>query len=279
MSIEEVLADLKKQGVEFWTEGDRLRFRAPNGVLNPETRSFLSANKELIITSLHEDASRTIRSLPLSWNQRGLWLTHQLAPQSAAYNVAFASRIRSQVNVPALREAFQAIVDRHATLRTRYALEDAQLVQQVYGYSEVSFEQVPVDDMTDAELDHEVHAAYQLPFDLVNGPVMRVHLFTRSPNDHILLLNVHHIALDGWSMWIVLDELGKWYSANVSGEAAKLTRPEVEYADFIEWQSDLLNGDRGQELWDYWREALAGELPTLDLPIRLRSPANVKLSG
>lgn len=260
------LADLIAQGAEFWVEGDRLRFRAPGGILSAGIRAYLSANKEQIIAALRERASKTKNILPLSWNQRSLWLTHQLAPDSAAYNTAFCARIGSEVQVQALRDAFQALVDRHAALRTLYTLQDDQPVQHVYGYREVAFTQVSVVDMDAADLQRLVADTYQQPFDLEHGPILRVHLFTRAANEHVLLLNVHHIALDGWSMWLLLDELGKWYAANAAGAALSLPRPGADYASFVEWQSEMLDGPQGEEHWKYWQRQLAGELPTLDLP-------------
>ena len=266
MSIHDVLADLTGQGAEFWTEGDRLRFRAPSGVINAETRSYLSANKEALIAALREDAGQRSRLTPMSWNQRGLWLTYQLAPESAAYNTGFSARICSEVHVDALREAFQAIVDRHATLRTLYVAQDDQPFQKIYEYCEVSFTQVDVESLTEAELAALVLDTYELPFDLENGPILRVHLFTRNATDHVLLLNVHHTSLDGWSLWLLLGELGSLYAANVGGGSTSLPRSEVEYTDFVEWQSELLTGTRGEELWAYWKETLAGDLPALDIP-------------
>src|SRR5262249_44678031 len=113
---------------------------------------------------------------------------------------------------------------------------------------------------------------YLRPFDLQNGPILRVSLYTRAPEDHVLLITVHHIAVDGWSLWLLLDDLRLLYTAQVEGTAASLPRPETEYADYLRWQMDLLKGAEGERLWDYWKNQLSGELPVLNLPADFPRP-------
>ncbi|NWG15760.1 MAG: amino acid adenylation domain-containing protein [Chloroflexi bacterium] len=266
MSVAELLAALSEKGIELWTEGGKLRFRAPTGALTPDLRSRLVERREEVIAAVRERARQSHKTLAPSYSQLGMWLVHQVAPDSAAYNVSFSARVCSAVDVPALRQALQALLDRHATLRTAYTMRDGQPLQQIQGYRDVDFEQVDVVGCDDASLYQQVTAAYRQPFDLEAGAVMRVRLFTRASEDHILLLVVHHIALDGWSMWLLLDELRVLYPAYKNGEALSLPRPEVEYSDYARWQSEMIAGPEGERLWSYWKQQLAGEIPSLDLP-------------
>ena len=151
------------------------------------------------------------QSSPLSWTQLGLWLVHQAAPESAAYHVSFSARITSVVNVDALRASLQGLVDRHAILRTTYLSGDDEPCQVVVGYREADFELIDVAAATDGDLRELVRTTYERPFDLSRDSMMRARLFTRSTDDHILLLVWSHIAVDGWSTWILLDELRRLY--------------------------------------------------------------------
>ena len=95
---------------------------------------------------------------------------------------------------------------------------------------------------------------------------MRVTLFTRSSQDHVLLLTIHHIVCDAWSIWLLLGELRLLYPAELAGKPASLPPRERDYADYIQWQKDTLSGPEGDRLWTYWQKQLAGDLPLLDLP-------------
>lgn len=209
---------------------------------------------------------------PLSENQRAMWFLRQLAPASAAYNMAFAGSIDGAVDVDALRHALQALVDRHAVLRTTYRLHAGEPVQFVEPHQELAFERIDAAGWDDERVQRAVAGAVENPFDLEHGPVAIARLFTRSPHSHVMLLTVHHIAFDGWSMWIVLDELRAAYRAAAAGEPIALPRPGTEYRDFVRWQTELLAGEAGQRARRYWHGQLAGDLPILDLPIdRMRS--------
>lgn len=265
MSASDHLDPLVQLGIELWTEGGKLRFRAPKGVLTPDLRARLAEHKDELLAAVRERDSQHVKLLPLAHNQAGLWFIHQIAPESPAYNVAFTLRIRDDVDIPILQQSFQAILDRHQTLRSTFVMREGKPLQRVFGYQDVAFQQIEVPGLSDDDLSKQVFASYEQPFDLEYGPVMRVALFSRAADDHVLLLTVHHAVLDGWSMWIVLDELQTFYSAFKSGESASLSRPETDYSDYVRWQTELLAGPEGERLWTYWKDQLAGELPTLNL--------------
>ncbi|GBC61781.1 non-ribosomal peptide synthetase [Desulfonema ishimotonii] len=205
----------------------------------------------------------------LSYNQKSLWFMHRLAPDSPAYNVCYAVRILSGADIPALRRAFQTLVARHPSLRTTYALRDGEPVRRVSDPADESAFGFQVTDAADwdrSALEDCLSEEARQPFDLENGPVMRVRLFMCPDAEQIMLLNVHHIATDLWSLSVLMDELGTLYPAERKGEALLLPPPPASYADYVRWQAHTLAGPRGEQLREYWLHRLGGELPVLNLP-------------
>jgi amino acid adenylation domain-containing protein len=266
MSITEMLADLALQKVQLWIEDNRLRYRAPKGTLSPSLRAVLSEHKNEIIEYLRENENLMQSVYPLSYGQKPLWLLHQVAPTSAAYHVAFTAQICSDVHVPALERALQTLVNRHAMLRTTYEVNDGKPFQRIHPYRDFHFEHVDASTWSQSELHRQVRKAYQRPFDLACGPVLRANLFTQSAQNHVLLLTSHHIATDGWSLWILLDELRVLYSAERSGTQIALPALSLQYTDYISWQNSTLAGPEGERLWAYWKRQLADAFPALRLP-------------
>src|SRR5271166_4079004 len=135
----DLLDSLAKQGVDLWGEGNRLRFRASKEALTEEMRSQLTSHKDSVLAAWRERATQSVVSHPATHGQRALCFLHQLQPESAAYNVVFSVRVRSAIDLPALRRSFQALVDRHQALRTTFCEESDRLVQRVHGYMPVCF--------------------------------------------------------------------------------------------------------------------------------------------
>lgn len=216
---------------------------------------------------------------PLSFGQQGLWFLHQLSPESVAYNIALSVRITSEIDVPALRRSFQALVDRHPALRTTFALIRNVPVQKVHRNTEICFKLENAQSWADAEFHQRLTSEVHVPFDLEGGPLFRVHLFSRSAGEHVLLITAHHIILDLWSVAQLMEELAALYRAERSGRTAQLQPPSANYSQFVEWQKQMLVGDRGQELWSYWSRQLAGELPILELPTDFVRPRTQTYSG
>jgi amino acid adenylation domain-containing protein len=263
VNLTELLQSANRQGIELWFEGDKLRFRAPQGALSPELRTALKEQKEALLVHLRQQEAEQVSQYPVSYGQQGIWITNETYPDSPALNVAFSSRIWSEVDVPRLHNAFQSLVDRHAVLRTVYAVnKDGLPEQRVYGYMPVDFRVIDASDWDESTLHEHVVAEHQQPFDLASGPIMRVRLFSCAPQNHVLLLSIHHIAGDGWSVWLLLDELRQIYAGTA------LPRPETSYADYVRWERDLVEGLEGDRLWSYWQDKLKGELPVLRLPER-----------
>ncbi|MFH0341941.1 MAG: amino acid adenylation domain-containing protein, partial [Chromatiales bacterium] len=228
--------------------------------LSPEEK------RALLAQLLQKKASQSKSLLPLSPGQQALWFLYTLAPQSWTYNVLFAARIRSPVDVPALQRAFGALIDRHPSLRTTYTLREGRLVQQVHEHTHVHFEETDASTCTQTALNNRLVEEARRPFDLERGPLLRVNLFTQSATEHILLLTMHHIAVDFWSLTVLLDELRVLYPAQRAGTQAPLLPLDWQYTDYVRWQTEMLASGEGERLWTYWQKQLAGELPVLNLP-------------
>jgi amino acid adenylation domain-containing protein len=279
VNIAGLIDQLARQGVQLWFEGNRLRFRGPRGALTAEQRAQLGAHRDAVIAELRLRSATTTRLVPLSYGQRSLWVVHQDEPGSAAYNVAFAVAVSSALDRAALRQAMQALVDRHAILRTTYPLVDGRPTQHIAGagVALLDFHEVPA--LGDEELHERVHADYARPFDLVHGPLLRTTVFTRGPLDHVLLITAHHIALDGWSVLLLLDEMRKLYVEQTRGTPADLVRPELEYSDYTTWQARLLASPEGEALARYWERKLAAPRAEVEIPADRARPTYRSLRG
>jgi amino acid adenylation domain-containing protein len=265
MNLIKFLQDLSLQNVELWVDGDKLRYRGSKEALNATLLNQIKQHKTEIIQLLR-GGFHPSKTYPLTHGQQGLWFLYKLAPKSAAYNVAFTARICSNLNIPALQRAFSALVLRHPTLRTTFSQKDAEPFQEVHEYREVCFEKTDAATWNEDELTQKVVEAYLRPFDLERETAIRVNLFTLSEYNYVLLLTIHHIAVDGFSFGILLDELRSLYHSENTGHTAILPPIDSQYRDFVQWQRQMLASPVGDNLWEYWEKQLAGELPILKLP-------------
>jgi len=200
-----------------------------------------------------------------SYGQQALWLIHRLAPESAAYNVASAVRIQSEVDSGAMRRAFQKLIERHPALRTTFSAVEGTPVAVVCEEAEVSFDFEEVSSWNEELLNQHLTKLALLPFNLETGPLFRVNLFRRDTAEYVLMLVAHHIVVDFWSLAILVHELGELYEAERYGRAVSLAPISKTYADYVGWQTEMLNGPEGLRLWEYWKGQLGGALPVLDL--------------
>jgi len=237
-----------------------------NNISEMKAILYTEEKRTLLKQFLRDKASRVKSSHPLSYGQQALWLLHQNSPESPAYNMAAVTRICSPVDVPTLRSVFKTLITRHPALRSTFSLRDEQPIQIIHGYQEVYFEEIDTSADTEERLNQRVADAYQRPFDLEQGPLLRVSLFTRSRGDHILLMTMHHIVGDGWSIWMLMSELLSLYPAQKTGQVAVLPPLKWQYQDFVKWQAEMLESEQGERLWEYWQKQLSGELPVINLP-------------
>jgi amino acid adenylation domain-containing protein/non-ribosomal peptide synthase protein (TIGR01720 family) len=211
-------------------------------------------------------------TFPLSYGQQSLWFLQQLAPESVAYNIASAIRIKTKPDEAALRRAFQSLVDRHAALRTTFSAVQGKAVQHVHEQSAASFETVAAFLRDDAALGEHLRAEAHRPFDLEHGPLFRALLFKRTDDEYALLVVAHHIVIDFWSLAILMRELGELYrQAAIPSDTVSTTCDSgwvgsgSNYFDYVRWEQRLLAGEAGERLAAFWQKELAGELPTLNL--------------
>ncbi|MCI0493534.1 amino acid adenylation domain-containing protein [candidate division KSB1 bacterium] len=224
------------------------------------------------VTSKSIPASEKILKYPLSYGQRAMWFQHQMAPESI-YNLLYAVRIRSEVDVPLLKQAFQTLIDRHPTLRTTFHAVKGEPVQKVHEEIDVDFQLEDASAWSEEDLQKRLEKETRMQFNLETGPLFRVRMFSKSNDEHILLETIHHIVADLWSQAIIANEIGILYSALISHEKPELPPIEIQYSDFVRWHSEMLEGAEGEKLWGYWKEKLSGELPVLNLPTDRPRPA------
>lgn len=213
--------------------------------------------------------------VPASFGQRRIWFLDRLEPGSPAYQISTALPVRAVLNVEVLTRSVKALVERHEALRTTFAEIDGELFQVIAGRFEVS---VPVVDLTrlpEAERMKEAAligtADAVKPFDLIAGPLLRATLIRLEQTQSVLLLTLHHIISDGWSMNVLLSDLAKLYDAIAAGRTPELPELPIQYADYTLWQREHLTADLTAKEMAYWRRQLEGA-PRLRLPADNQGP-------
>ncbi|RKH54152.1 non-ribosomal peptide synthetase, partial [Corallococcus llansteffanensis] len=211
--------------------------------------------------------------LPLSFAQQRLWFIDQLTPGSPLYNVPMAVRLEGALDVALLERALREVVRRHEVLRTTFREDASGPVQVVSPEPVFSLERRELTGATPDEPWRVAREAAARPFDLARGPLLRALLLTSGPNEHLLVVVVHHIVSDGWSMTLLVREVALLYGAFAKGLPAALPEPGVQYADFGVWQREWLQGPRLEKQLGYWKQQLAGVPSALEVPTDLPRPA------
>ncbi|HEV7860841.1 MAG TPA: amino acid adenylation domain-containing protein, partial [Pyrinomonadaceae bacterium] len=256
------------------------------GIMLPITSLFQNSSiaelaKEICARRANISSSPTLRPVPspdeltehpLSHGQQALWFLHQLAPESPAYNISAAVRVPSAIDVLALRRAFQETVNRHPSLRTTFTSLDGEPVQHVHHDFPLAFQEIDAAEWDADFLQEQIVEEANRPFDLESGPLLRVGLYRRTAEEYVLLLAVHHIVADFWSLAIMMKELGALYTAARNGEAATESTRALQYTDYVRWEAHMLASAEGERLRQYWLDQLSGALPTLDLPTDRQRP-------
>ncbi|HVE91985.1 MAG TPA: amino acid adenylation domain-containing protein [Actinomycetota bacterium] len=208
--------------------------------------------------------------LPLSFPQSRLWIIDQFDPGSSVYNVSVAIRLRGDLRADCLEAALDEIVRRHEALRTTFDTVRGAAVQRIAESLPLRLRSLDVSYLDASEVEQaalrEAVLEAERPFDLSLGPLLRATLVRLSGTDHLLVLAMHHIVSDGWSMGVFVRELSGLYEAFIDGRASPLEPLQVQYADYAAWQRERLSGDVLREHLDYWRRALEGVPASIDLP-------------
>jgi len=227
--------------------------------------------------------TRTLKTAPLSFAQQRLWFLDQFEPQSILYNLPAALRLKGRLNIGALEASLREIIRRHESLRTTFSMAEERPVQVVH---EAEAWNLTVNDLRQFPTDEREKIAARLmqeeaeaPFDLTKGPLLRTQLLRLAEDDHILLLTMHHIVSDGWSIRVFIRELGFFYEGFCKGQKPGLADLSWQYTNFSVWQRQWLQGNVLTEQLGYWKQRLAGIPQVLELPLDRPRPPYKTFNG
>jgi hypothetical protein len=216
------------------------------------------------------------QDVPITPAQARLWFLEQLRPGTSAWNSPVAVRLRGPLEVEALRCALELLVERHRTLRTVFPAPGGRPAPRVLDVPRLD---LPLAQGREEDVQRFVDAEVARPFDLEHDLMLRGRLLRVDSDDHVLVLVAHHIACDGWSKGILLDELGEAYGATRDGRPPSLPELPIDYADYAQWQQERLSGEALERLTSYWRTRLVGAAPALALPTDHPRPARQAFEG
>lgn len=212
----------------------------------------------------------TASQLPLAFAQERLWFLDQLEPGSAVYNVCQAVRMRGTLDLVALEKALTEIVRRHEVLRTNFVAEDGQPVQVIEAHRALPLTVVDLSSWLDGtgeeELQRQLQEEARRPFDLARDQLLRALLIRVSPSEHTLMLTMHHIISDGWSVGIFFKEFTALYSGLCANTPVELPELPIQYGDYVLWEREQMQGGAVDQPLAYWKKQLGGTLPELALP-------------
>ena len=279
MSVGYIFSALEQIGAQLCLDGEQLVLRYSGASISPDLREQIRENREsilLILRNIEEGRGRTARleaqerpqHLSLSHAQERLWfIDRHIEGQATAYNMPVSFRLAGPLSIPALEAAFTALLARHEILRTVFRTDAEGAPTQVV--ADGTAVTLPVIEVSPEEGQRYALAHARERFDLSTGPLLKVALLRQGEDDYLLLVNVHHIASDGWSMGVMFRDLQQLYKAAVTGSASSLPPLAVQYADYAVWQ-------RRQDLaahLAYWTAALAGYEEGISLPYDHPRPA------
>jgi amino acid adenylation domain-containing protein len=289
MTIEELVSDLHEKRVRLWLEGTKLKYDAPDGIMTAELLTALRRRRNQITDFLsrfgqvvpppHNIPSAIAgpaTSWPLSFAQERMWFLDQLTPNSPFFNLALPLRIEGPLNVEILQKALVELVARHESLRTVFAIENDKPVQVVTSPQLFRLEvhtsscSLQVKLSLNQDVRRLIAQEARKPFNLQNGPLFRAALFEVDQAFHLLILTMHHIVCDGWSLGILLREVSTLYNSFAAGKPSPLPALPVQYRNFAIWQRDRLRDETFTNQLRYWVDHLQGLEPLQLMPGRPR---------
>jgi amino acid adenylation domain-containing protein len=207
---------------------------------------------------------------PLSFAQQRIWFLDQLEPENPLYNIHTGVELLGPLNVPVLQRSIAEILRRHEALRTTFAVIDDRPFQVINKNADFKLPVNDLQELAESQRPSKVSAWAEEDarrrFDLTKGPLLRANLLRLGETEHVLLLTIHHIISDGWSVGVFVRELAALYEAYTAGRPSPLQELSIQYADFAAWQRDWLQGNRLEEQLSYWRAQLSDAPPLLELP-------------
>ena len=295
-NIEEFLSDLADLGVKLRIEGDRLRCKIPEDLRSSDIKQELIERKQEVINFISNNNVATIATdknsihpverqgkLPLSFAQQRLWFLTQLESDSPFYNLPAAVRLEGKLDLEALQQSFNKIITRHEALRTNFqTTEEGEALAII---SQVEFPTIPLLDLSDlstsqkqTQIQQQIETEAQRPFDISYEQLIRIKLLHLEEKEHIVLLTMHHIISDGWSVGVLVEELATLYQAFSQGKPSPLAELPIQYVDFVAWQRQWLQGEVLETQQAYWLKQLEN-VPILELPTDHPRPATQTFRG
>ncbi|MDJ0903585.1 MAG: amino acid adenylation domain-containing protein [Xenococcus sp. MO_188.B8] len=239
-----------------------------------------STTKDAIATVIPSQKQTTA---PLSYSQEGLWFLDRLEGQNATYNIPLVLRLTGNPNYKCLEKAIDAIIERHEVLRTRFITVEGIGQAEILPAAGIELQLIDLRelsrDLCDLSVIQLAQEEARRSFALTQAPLMRAKLLDVGDNSHILLLTIHHIVADGWSMNIIMNELWTYYRSLTTQTTIELEPLAIQYADFALWQRDHFNNLTLAPQLEYWQHQLAGIPPTLELPLDRPRPAQQTFVG
>ncbi len=210
---------------------------------------------------------------PLSFAQQRLWFLDRLEPGNPAYNISLAVNLKGQLDISLLEQSLNEIIRRHETLRTTFTTVNGQPVQIIASSLKLSLSVINIELQSNVAVQKLLTQESQRPFDLTHGPLLRAKILRLAQQEHILLLEMHHIISDGWSTEVFLQEIALLYQAFLTRSASPLAEISIQYKDFAQWQRQWLEGEILQSQLSYWKQQLADVPTLLQLPTDRPRPA------
>ena len=267
MSTLELLSELKAQQIKIRLEGDNLKFLVSSGSISPELAGKLKENKQELVSFLRGSAAKTYR---LSRGQRRMWVLSRILPNPPAFSENWAAFMEGSLNPEHLERAINEILKRHEALKTCFRMYGKRPQQVVRDDVTTQLNVVDLGQLSETAKDKQVRQwleqAGLKSFDMENGPLVRASLLMLGRKRYVLMISMHKLVADNWSMGLFLREMETFYNMFKQGEPLPEHDPEKQYADFVRWQREWLRSETSKEQLDYWTQKLAGSLPVLELP-------------
>ncbi len=217
-------------------------------------------------------------SYPLTYAQKGMWFLYRMNPSMYAFNLTIALKVFSELDMVILKDAIQDLLERHPILKVRIASKDEEPFHNLNESASIDIPEINATAKSESDLKQTVVNSARKPFDLEQGPLIRVEVF-RQNEGSVLLIVIHHIIFDGLSTGILLDELTQLYSARMRGIPAILPKLEKSFADYVTKHLELFKSPKTEQHWHYWKQKLNGDLPNLDIPTDFQRPPERSYSG
>jgi amino acid adenylation domain-containing protein len=288
---------LQHEGCRIWAEDDKLRIRAGKNALTAELKQEIQNNKADILAFLKAAKKQVVatESIPklspdspklLSFAQQRLWLLAQLQGSSTAYNMPIALQLNGDLNIDALRSSLAYLLNRHESLRMYFPTVSGEPQIALLNLEEIAVltlqdcrEEAGEKFLQCPNIQDLINAHAQEPFDLNTGPLFKAKLLQLHDHKSVLLINMHHIISDGWSMGVFLRELRQAYTAYSQGNTPNLAPLPIQYSDYAAWQRQWLQGEILEKQINYWKNQLGDASPLLELPTDYPRPAQQSYRG